>query len=100
MALLDQSMGMGKAQRHNFTPTHAAPRKYRRLVEEYNKVTGSPLDNRLKSWAFWNMMDKDTLKRPRCSRSLRIPGAHIRTSVICWKSFTPKTRALNRITGW
>ena len=63
MVLLDQVMSMGKHTCKTFDETYAANKKFKKLVDEYNKVCWErpQLEERLKCWALWNMLDKHTL---------------------------------------
>ena len=62
VALLDQAMSMGERTCKTFDETYSTDKKFKQLVDEYKKVTGGdPLEERLKCWALWNMLDKHTL---------------------------------------
>ena len=63
MALLDQVMSMGKHTCKTIHETYAANRKIKKLVDYYNTAFGERphLEERLKCWAFWKMLDKHTL---------------------------------------
>ena len=73
MALLDQVMSMGKHTCKTFDETHAASKKFKKLVDEYDKVRGNRprLEELLKCWALWNMLDKHTLAKAELKPELK-----------------------------
>ena len=66
-------MSMGKHTCKTFDETHAASKKFTKLVDEYDKVREDRprLEERLKCWALWNMLDKHTLAKAELRPELK-----------------------------
>ena len=73
---LDQVVSMGKHTCKTFDETYAANKQLKKLVDEYNKVCGErpQLEERLKCWALWNMLDKHTLAKAELRPELKGHG--------------------------
>ena len=61
-----------------FDETHAASKKFKKAVDEYDKVGGERprLEERLKCWALWTMLDRHTLAKAELRPELK---GHCRT---------------------
>ena len=60
IALFDQIMMMGKRQSKNFEETYLSMKKLARLILDYNKVSEQPIEERMKTWAAWELIDPVT----------------------------------------
>ena len=80
MALLNQVMSMGKHTCKTFDETYAANKKFKKLVDEYSKVCWErpQLEERLKCWALWNMLDKHALAKSRAEAGAQLTCPELR----------------------
>ena len=69
---------MGKHTCKTFDETPSASKKFKKIVDKYDKVRGDRprLEERLKCWALWNMLDRHTLAKAELRLELK---GHSRT---------------------